>query len=122
VQIHHNPKKKTKELILFEKENEEKKQIKELSKDLQSKTIVELKEMLKLNQQPSTGIKSDLIARVADGTIRGAIPKCQKCFGGNLTYHKGGLFTCKGFMEDTSFQRCSFKGKDVQRKPWLNKE
>jgi hypothetical protein len=53
--------------------------------------------------QPYSGNKGVLIARIADGKVRGAIPKCPKCAGGNLTFHESkGIYTCKGFMDDVS--------------------
>lgn len=64
----------------------EQKKIKAKKEDLAEFKVNELKDMLKANGQPCTGNKGELVARVAEGQVRGAIPKCPKCHGGNLDY------------------------------------
>eukprot|EP01104_Vermistella_antarctica_P002605 TRINITY_DN12823_c0_g1_i1.p1 TRINITY_DN12823_c0_g1~~TRINITY_DN12823_c0_g1_i1.p1 ORF type:complete len:265 (-),score=88.83 TRINITY_DN12823_c0_g1_i1:207-953(-) len=105
----------------------QKKTIKDVEKkkeEFKSFTNDQLKTLLRINATPVTGNKSVLIERVADGAVRGAIPKCTKCFGGNLTYHEDDdLYTCKGYMDDDHFHRCSakIKGEDLTRATWKDK-
>jgi len=95
-------------------------QINELKKELSSSKLPELKEMLKKNNQPHSGNKTLLVDRISDGQVRGAIPKCPRCAGGNLTYHqKKGNYTCRGYMDDDTFKRCSYDGK-ATRTPWIH--
>jgi len=91
--------------------------------ELSVNTVPQLQDMLRKNLQKVTGKKPDLLHRIADGIVNGAIPKCPKCYGGNLTYTaSSGKYTCKGFMDDDTFKRCTFVGKDsdgtVKRSPW----
>jgi hypothetical protein len=63
--------------------------------------VAQLKEILRVNNQKLTGTKDELLLRVGEGMVNGALPKCSECGGGNLhlsaTYDK--VF-CKGFMDD----------------------
>jgi len=45
-------------------------------------TVVKLKDLLVLNDQPKTATKDILCERVADGFTLGKIPKCPSCLGG----------------------------------------
>ena len=97
------------------------KKFKELKEDFEDKSIPQLKEMLRINCQSRTGTKSELITKVADGIIKGAIPRCSKCGGGFLKYiYQTDTYWCNGYMDDTKWRNCHFKGKspDVQRMPW----
>jgi hypothetical protein len=80
-----------------------------------------LQEALKMNRQPSTGTKDQLIQRCTEGKLFGAIPKCPKCFAGNPRFDlKTGTYKCPGFMDDTTFKNCGWKGEynDIERTTW----
>ena len=56
------------------------------------------------------GTKKDLLLKIADGIILGAIPRCQSCFGGHLRFDKKtGVYTCPGFHDDTGIVNCRKK-------------
>jgi hypothetical protein len=95
---------------------------KTLFKEYAMKNMKELKAILRLNQQSMVGSKDELISKVADGEIKGAIPKCAKCGGGYLRYnYKTDIYSCKGYMDDSSWHFCRFlgNGDDVNRLPWI---
>lgn len=54
--------------------------------ELMGSTVVKLKELLVLNDQPKTATKDILCERVADGFVLGKIPKCPVCLGGRFFY------------------------------------
>jgi len=99
-------------------------EIKEKADDLAANNNQnQLKEMLKKNNQPTNGNKKDNALRIADGQIRGVLPKCSKCSGGNLHLNlKDDTVFCKGYMDDEKFVNCSFSGpnSDVKRTTWQN--
>lgn len=88
---------------------------------LEKRTIEELKHCLRLNNQLVGGTKAELLRRVADGLVYGALPVCPQC-GGHLHAEAGGRFRCKklnrdrepcGFeAEGSELERRSFKGAD----------
>ena len=85
------------------------------------KSINDLKEALKKNNQKISGTKAELIERCAEGKLLGAVPNCPKCFGGKLRFNiHSGEYKCPGFMEDTTMVHCSFKSFDVKRNPWTD--
>ena len=85
------------------------------------KSIGDLKDILKTNNQKISGNKSELVERCADGKLLGAIPRCSVCSGGKLRFHAlTGEYFCPGFMEDTTMINCSFKSKEVVRNAWIN--
>lgn len=88
----------------------------ELSKRLERRTIDELKAVLRLNKQPLGGVKAELIRRVADGAIFGAIPICPKCNYGHL-YFDGGAYHCRHTNRDK--ERCGYESSEVERRPFL---
>lgn len=53
---------------------------------LQKLTLPELKNMLKKNDQYTTGCKDQIVCKVADGITLGKIPRCKKCFGGKYYF------------------------------------
>jgi hypothetical protein len=66
---------------------DELKKYKEIVKEyFEDKSIADLKEMLRINNQSRTGDKNTLCQRIADGIIKGQIPRCSKCGGGFLKY------------------------------------
>merc|ERR1719242_499871 len=72
-----------------------------LERKLGDKTVSELQSMLELNQQKKSGKKNELMQRVVDGIIHGAIPKCPQCpleGRGNKSFLK--------FNPNTGFYNC----------------
>eukprot|EP00826_Nyctotherus_ovalis_P031621 TRINITY_DN2530_c0_g2_i8.p2 TRINITY_DN2530_c0_g2~~TRINITY_DN2530_c0_g2_i8.p2 ORF type:complete len:163 (-),score=54.30 TRINITY_DN2530_c0_g2_i8:70-558(-) len=101
---------------------EELKKYLELKKELSELTNEKLKEILRANSQSMSGSKNDLIEKVADGEVLGATPRCSKCGGGHLKWNnKKGQYHCNGYMDDTVWKNCRFKGTkaDVVRTPWV---
>lgn len=49
----------------------------------------QLAELLRLNGQSTTGVKTELIERVVFGEMRGALPMCPKCLIGHLRFENG---------------------------------
>ena len=97
------------------------KQYKENKEKLESYTQAELKELCRKNGQKVTGLKPELIERVADGEVLGAIPKCSSCGGGRPRWNaKSGTYECPGYMEDDEFINCrrKFGIGDIIRTPW----
>lgn len=84
-------------------------------------SVAQLKNLLRLNNQLIGGNKPDLVDRVAYGQVHGALPKCQKCYGGSLHWDKARVqFFCKGFMDDDTFKYCSkrWEPEEVEHLPW----
>jgi hypothetical protein len=95
---------------------------KNLIKDYSSKTNDQLKEVLRVNTQSKSGDKKLLLEKVADGEIKGGIPRCPSCGGGYLKYdYKTDVYSCKGYMDDTDWKFCNFRGNssNVNRSPWV---
>ena len=96
-------------------------QYQDWKKKLQAKSNAELKEMLKKNDQTSTGTKDELIEKIADGKVLGKIPRCTHCFGGRLRFdYKTGVYRCPGYRDDTDFHNCQKKYElnEVTRDAW----
>ncbi|KFG31894.1 poly(ADP-ribose) polymerase and DNA-Ligase Zn-finger region domain-containing protein [Toxoplasma gondii RUB] len=83
-------------------------------------TMSRLKEILRHNNQRMSGTKEELVQRVAEGEVMGAVPKCPECNEGFLRFdHNSGVYSCPGFMDsEGDYHRCTFKSKDVVRLPW----
>ena len=95
---------------------------KNLISSYNSKTNDQLKNVLRANQQSMSGDKKTLLEKVADGEVKGAIPRCPKCGGGYLKYDfKVDVYGCKGYMDDTDWKFCNFRGSsnEVNRNPWV---
>ncbi|KAL3531248.1 hypothetical protein ACH5RR_010570 [Cinchona calisaya] len=67
-------------------------------------STVELREMLEINSQDSTGSELDLRERCADGMHFGALAKCPLC-SGRLRY-SAGMYRCHGYLSEWS--KCSY--------------
>jgi len=73
-----------------------------------------------------SGTKGELVDRVVDGQMYGALPRCPQCGGGILrvTYpsnfgHNGqGNVKCPGYFDDTDYVNCSYRPTAVQRESW----
>lgn len=116
--------KKGKSKVQIEKEilsKDQKNELKRLSDMFLLKTINELKDLLKKNNQKISGSKPELVVRCSEGKLLGALPNCPKCFGGKLRFNiKTGEYSCPGYMEDTEMINCNFKSNDIQRNTWLD--
>jgi len=104
--------------------------LKKLKHDLNQKNVDELKEMLKLNDQRTTGNKKELLDRVADGMAYGALPRCSTC---NLAVlrvkyktkygHRGqGNFKCPGYFQNDDLKTCPYTSKSETRPAWKSKD
>ncbi|XP_066285701.1 uncharacterized protein [Branchiostoma lanceolatum] len=99
----------------------------------------DIKTVLKLNDQAAGGNDREITSRLADGILRGGLPRCPKCFGGRLRYgmpkwesskYKGKAkrdsplkgrerFHCPGFFDDDRYVNCTFEALDgIERLPW----
>lgn len=74
-------------------------------------TTAELREMLEINGQDSTGSELDLRDRCADGMIFGPLASCPVC-SGPLRY-SGGVFRCHGHLSEWS--KCSYSTCEPER-------
>ena len=83
--------------------------------------LKELKELLKLNDQSSSGNKPELVERVADGQILGKISRCIVCFGGKPRFnYQNGEYVCAGYRNDDEYVFCNkvFEFYGLPREPW----
>jgi hypothetical protein len=82
------------------------------------KTNYQLQHMLRKNNLPVTGSKTDLIHRVAEAQVLGILPKCPLCGEGFLAFAaESGRVMCRGFFDNTIgfVRRCSWKGQERGR-------
>ena len=55
-----------------------------------------------------SGNKDELVVKVADGKVLGAIPKCPNCYGGRPRFDfKSGTYTCPGYRDDEDYKNCN---------------
>jgi len=101
----------------FARSAEDQTAIKSKINEMSHNSIATLKDLLKMNDQSTSGVKAELLEKVADGVLFGALPRCPKCSGGRLKV-MGNMYTCPGFMEDDAFQDCDFTSMDIKRTPW----
>ncbi|XP_042472268.1 poly [ADP-ribose] polymerase 1-like [Zingiber officinale] len=80
----------------------------ELKRDV---SVAELREMLKANEQDSTGSEHDLRDRCADGMLFGALDKCPLCSGS--LHYSGGQYHCHGYL--SAWSKCSYSTKEPVR-------
>jgi len=101
-----------------------KEKIEQAKENLVKYGVNELKQMLKLNSQVSSGNKPDLIERIADGIVRGRIPGCPKCSIGKLRYNPQTLiYNCPGSANDEGvYIKCGFKSTVIKREEWLTSQ
>mmetsp|Transcript_7797 Transcript_7797/g.13369 ORF Transcript_7797/g.13369 Transcript_7797/m.13369 type:complete len:291 (+) Transcript_7797:52-924(+) len=103
----------------------ERKKVEAAREEFQPMSVTQLKEYLKLNDMTTSGVKQELIDRLADAKTFGALPRCPSCFGGRLrvTYDKPyghggqGRWSCPGFHDDEQFRVCSFRSDEVIARP-----
>lgn len=69
----------------------------------------------------TSGNKPELINRIADGMLLGAIPSCPKCAGGKLRFENElGVYRCPGYLDDDEFKFCNkkFEFDEIERTKW----
>uniref|UniRef100_A0A7S4J936 PARP-type domain-containing protein n=1 Tax=Prymnesium polylepis TaxID=72548 RepID=A0A7S4J936_9EUKA len=90
-------------------------------------TIPQLKALCEANKQLKGGTKPELVERLVDGKMYGALPRCPDCGGGILKVyypngkygHAGqGKFSCPGYFDDDVWKRCSYTAESAERLPW----
>jgi len=101
----------------FARSAEDESAIKSKINEISHNSVATLKDLLKMNDQSSSGSKQDLLEKVADGMLNGALPRCPKCGGGRLKV-LGNMYICPGFMEDDEFKDCDFTSMDIKRTAW----
>lgn len=77
----------------------------------------ELKAILKYNDQQYNCGRQDLIERVADGELFGALPKCKIC--NYRLYKESGMIKCNGHISE--YTRCNFSTSnfdEIERTEW----
>ncbi|KAJ0053580.1 hypothetical protein Pint_01762 [Pistacia integerrima] len=74
-------------------------------------TTKELKDMLDINDQESTGSELDLRDRCADGMMFGALGHCPLC-SSSLRY-SGGMYRCNGYQ--SAWSKCSYSTCEPER-------
>mmetsp|Transcript_83058 Transcript_83058/g.199341 ORF Transcript_83058/g.199341 Transcript_83058/m.199341 type:complete len:244 (+) Transcript_83058:64-795(+) len=73
------------------------------------------------NKQPHSGKKDELIQRVAEGRVLGALPSCPRCKHGQVHWSRvGGWFSCPGYYDKEAKlqKRCHFRSKEMKRLAW----
>lgn len=97
-----------------------------LERRLEAKTIEELKSYLRLNNQLLGGTKAELLRRVADGVIFGAVPQCPNCAG---HLHQDGssndsstVFRCKKLKWDRETCGYEVRAENLARRPFVGAE
>jgi len=101
----------------FARSAEDESAIKSKINEISHNSVATLKDLLKMNDQSAGKNKQELLEKVADGMLFGALPRCPKCAGGRLRV-LGNMYTCPGFMEDDTFQDCDYVSMDIKRIPW----
>jgi hypothetical protein len=87
---------------------------------LDGKTLPELKQMLKKNDQITTGTKPKLVKRILDCVTNGALPRCPSCGLGRLKFSKGAGFRCPGGYDDDEYVYCGYTAAlgEIERPTW----
>lgn len=97
------------------------KKISAVENSIASMTSEALLAELRKNDQPRKGKKEELVSRVAEGRILGALPSCPKCKHGQIHWSRlGGWFSCPGYFDKAMLmtKRCSFRSKEMNRTAW----
>lgn len=92
-----------------------------LESELEDKNVAQLQAELEKNKQVRNGKKSDLVTRVAEGRVLGALPGCPKCKYGRVHWSRlGGWYSCPGYYdkEIEATRRCFFRSQDLKRGAW----
>jgi poly [ADP-ribose] polymerase 1 len=78
----------------------------------------ELKAILKYNDQSDYGGPQELLFRVAEGEMAGALPRCSECESGHLSYEHGKI-KCYGHL--SAYSKCTFETTEldsIKRGKW----
>jgi predicted DNA-binding WGR domain protein len=90
------------------------------AQQLENLSNAELAELLDANDQPNSGKifggRNNMVQRVADAMVFGAIEKCAVCKHGDL-YFSHGVYKCSGNVDE--FAKCEWKGTDAKRKAFV---
>mmetsp|Transcript_41002 Transcript_41002/g.130295 ORF Transcript_41002/g.130295 Transcript_41002/m.130295 type:complete len:281 (-) Transcript_41002:126-968(-) len=98
--------------------------VQKLERELASKTQAQLGAELAKNKQVRSGKKDELVRRVAEGRLLGALPPCPRCTQGQIHWSRvGGWYSCPGYFdkEANARRRCNFRSKELQRGKWQSK-
>jgi len=93
---------------------------------LERRTLEELKGILRLNNQVLGGTKIDVLRRVADAVVFGALPQCPNC-GGHLhpdpsTGEACTTYRCKKFNRNKEACGYEASAQELTRKPFIGAE
>lgn len=97
--------------------------VQKLETALGTSTTAQLQAELLKNNQVRTGKKEDLVQRVAEGRVLGALPACPKCGKGQIHWSRiGGWYSCPGYFDREARiqKRCSFRAQELKRGKWKN--
>lgn len=97
------------------------KRVRALEAELAATTAAKLHAELELNHQVRSGKKDELVQRVAEGRVLGALPKCPRCEMGRIHWSRiGGWHSCPGYYDkDLGIaKRCYFRAQSMKRKKW----
>lgn len=89
--------------------------------ELSAWTVAKLQRELDFNKQGKSGKKGQLVQRVAEGRVLGALPPCPRCAKGQIHWNRiGGWYSCPGFFDrEAELQkRCNFRAQELERRPW----
>jgi len=84
---------------------------------LEKRTIEELKGLLRLNNQLLSGTKGELLRRLVDCAVNGALPPCSNC-GGHLHPEAGVRFRCRKTNRDREPCGYEVSNDEVERLPF----
>jgi hypothetical protein len=87
---------------------------------LVGKTVVRLKELLRANDQITTGSRAELVERILDRVAHGNLPRCPTCGLGRLRESGRGGYYCPGGYDDDEYVECNFVAEPsaVARTAW----
>merc|ERR1712066_800076 len=91
-----------------------------LERKLERRTMEELKHSLRLNNQLLSGTKAELLRRVVDGVLHGALPLCPRC-NGHLHPECDSRFRCRKLNRDREPYGYEVGRDEVVRKPYKGK-
>lgn len=86
---------------------------------LNARNVVDLKALLKRNEQITTGDKAKLVKRVIDCVKNGNLPRCPECGLGRMKLRSYG-FSCPGGYDDDEYLFCgnTIDLGGIERPPW----
>eukprot|EP00811_Abedinium_folium_P007057 NODE_16510_length_990_cov_8.891078.p1 GENE.NODE_16510_length_990_cov_8.891078~~NODE_16510_length_990_cov_8.891078.p1 ORF type:complete len:274 (+),score=76.32 NODE_16510_length_990_cov_8.891078:97-918(+) len=95
-------------------------QVQKHEAELAGHTLAQMAAELAKNEQVKTGKKDELVQRIAEGRVLGALPLCPKCTKGKIKWSRvGGIFSCPGGVdEDGAPRRCNFRATELERPAW----